>query len=105
MSEVEASISQMPRLYDVFEIPKIKSLRATTELRFKINFEEAFHQLPRIRKIRTANKDIAKFELRRGVYLLLFPNGYIEIHAPDEGSMREVLLAFRDTLFKNGLIK
>jgi len=43
--------------------------------------------------------------LRRGAYLLLFPRGYVEVHAPDEESMRSVLLAFREKLFENGLIK
>jgi hypothetical protein len=94
----------MPHLYDVFEMPKIKALRAVTNLRFKLNIKEAM-KIPNIKTIRTANKDIVKFELRRGAYLLLFPGGYVEVHAPDEESMRSVLLAFREKLFENGLIK
>jgi hypothetical protein len=94
----------MPHLYDVFEMPKIKALRAVTSLRFKVNIKEAM-EIPNIETIRTANKDIVKFELRRGAYLLLFPGGYVEVHAPDEESMRSVLLAFREELFKHGLIK
>ena len=104
MSEDKARISQMPHLYDVFEMPKIKALRAVTNLRFKLNIKEAM-KIPNIKTIRTANKDIVKFELRRGAYLLLFPGGYVEVHAPDEESMRSVLLAFREKLFENGLIK
>lgn len=104
MSEDKARISQMPHLYDVFEMPKIKALRAVTNLRFKLNIKEAM-KIPNIKTIRTANKDIVKFELRRGAYLLLFPGGYVEVHAPDEESMRSVLLAFREELFKHGLIK
>jgi len=104
MSEDKARISQMPHLYDVFEMPKIKALRAVTNLRFKLNIKEAM-KIPNIKTIRTANKDIVKFELRRGAYLLLFPGGYVEVHAPDEESMRSVLLAFREKLFEHGLIK
>ena len=104
MVNEEIRISQTPRLYDVFEMPEIKALRAVTSLRFKISVESAF-KIPRMKKIRTADKNVGKFELRRGAYLLLFPKGYIEVHAPSEESMREVLLAFRDELFKHGLIK
>ena len=100
----EIRISQTPRLYDVFEMPKIKSVRAVTSLRFKLNVESAFNT-PRMKKIQTADKIVGKFELRRGAYLLLFPRGYVEVHAPGEETMREVLLAFRDALFKHGLIK
>ena len=94
----------MPHLYDVFEMPKIKALRAVTNLRFKLNIKEAM-KIPNVTTIRTANKDIVKFVLRRGAYLLLFPGGYVEVHAPDEERMRSVLLAFREKLFENGLIK
>jgi len=104
MDEAGTRISQMPHLYDIFEVPKIKALRAVTSLRFKLDIQEAM-KLPRVKTIRTANKDIVKFELRRGTYLLLFPGGYIEIHAPNEEGMRGVLLAFRDELSKHGLIK
>ncbi len=104
MGDEEIRISQTPRLYDVFEMPQIKAVRAVTSLRFKVNVESTF-KIPRMKKIRTADKNVGKFELRRGTYLLLFPKGYIEVHAPSEESMREVLLAFRDELFKHGLIK
>lgn len=105
MSEAKPHVSEMPHLYNVFDMPKITSVRAITKLRSNIKFKEILERIPRTRKIRTSNKDVVKFELRRGVYLLLFPSNYVEIHAPDEGGMREVLLAFRDELFKNGLIK
>ncbi|MFQ6130144.1 MAG: hypothetical protein ACE5OT_04995 [Candidatus Hadarchaeaceae archaeon] len=105
MSEAEPRVSEMPRLYNVFDMPKLTSVRATTALRSKVNLKEILEGIPRTRKVRTSNKEIVKFELSRGTYLLLFPSRYIEVHAPDEGSVREVLLAFRDELFKSGLIK
>lgn len=74
-------------------------------LRSKVNLKEILEGIPRTRRVRTSNKEIVKFELSRGTYLLLFPSNYIEVHAPDEESVREVLLAFRDELFKSGLIK
>ena len=95
----------MPHLYNVFEVPKIKAVRATTVLRSKVNLGEILKRISKASQVRSADKNIIKFELRRGVYLLLFPSGYIEVHAPDEGEMREVLVAFRDELFEHGLIK
>jgi hypothetical protein len=95
----------MPHLYNVFDMPKIKAVRATTVLRSKVNIGEILKRVSNAHQVRTADKNIIKFELRRGVYLLLFPSGYIEVHAPDEGEMREVLIAFRDELFEHGLIK
>ena len=95
----------MPRLYNVFDMPKLTSVRATTTLRSKVNIKKILEGIPRTRKVKTSNKEIVKFELSRGTYLLLFPSRYVEVHAPDEGSVREVLLAFRDELFKSGLIK
>jgi hypothetical protein len=105
VSEAEKSVIHMPHLYNVFDVPKIKAVRATTVLRSKVNYEEISKSIPRASKIRSADKNIIKFELRRGVYLLLFPSGYVEVHAPDEGEMREVLIAFRDDLSEHGLIK
>lgn len=105
MSEVEPRVSEMPRLYNVFDMPKITSVRATTTLRSKVDLKKILEEIPRTRKVKTSNKEIVKFELSRGTYLLLFPSHYIEVHAPDEESVREVLLAFRDELFKSGLIK
>lgn len=105
MSEVEPRVSEMPRLYNVFDMPKITSVRATTTLRSKVDLKKILEEIPRTRKVKTSNKEIVKFELSRGTYLLLFPSNYVEVHAPDEESVREVLLAFRDELFKSGLIK
>lgn len=105
MSEERARVIHMPRLYNVFDMPKIKAIRATTMLRSRVSLVEVLKRVPNAREIKTADKDIVKFELRRGVYLLLFPSGYIEVHAPNEDEMREVLLAFRDKLFEHGLIK
>jgi hypothetical protein len=86
-------------------MPNIKAVRAVTSLRSKVDLKEVLKRAPQAREIRSANKGIAKFEIRRGVYLLLFPSGYIEVHAPDEGSVREVLIAFRDELYECGLIR
>ncbi|MCK4405794.1 MAG: hypothetical protein KAV43_04735 [Hadesarchaea archaeon] len=105
MSEAEPRVSEMPRLYNVFDMPKLTSVRSTTTLRSKVNLKKILEGIPRTRKVKTSNKEIVKFELSRGTYLLLFPSRYVEVHAPDEGSVREVLLAFRDELFKSGLIK
>jgi len=105
LSEVEPRVSEMPRLYNVFDMPKITSVRATTTLRSKVDLKKILEEIPRTRKVKTSNKEIVKFELSRGTYLLLFPSNYVEVHAPDEESVREVLLAFRDELFKSGLIK
>ena len=95
----------MPRLYNVFDMPKLTSVRATTTLRSKVDLKEILEGIPRTRKVKTSNKEIVKFGLSKGTYLLLFPSNYVEVHAPDEESVREVLLAFRDELFKSGLIK
>ncbi|MDI6643061.1 MAG: hypothetical protein QMD95_03310 [Candidatus Hodarchaeaceae archaeon] len=105
MDEDKPRVSEMPRLYNVFDMPMVKSVRAITTLRSKTSLNDILNRISRARKVRTSNKDVVKFELRRGSYLLLFPTNYIEIHAPDEGGVREVLLAFRDELFKNGLLK
>lgn len=82
----------------------MKSVRATTTLHPKIDFKEILNRLPKVSKLQTSNKNVVKFQLKRGSYLLLFPTNYVEIHAPDEGTVREVLIAFRDELFKNGLL-
>lgn len=95
----------MPHLYNVFNIPRIKSVRAVTSLRTKVNLDEVLKRVPQVHKIRSANKDIAKFEIGRGTYLLLFPSGYVEVHAPNEDEVREVLVEFRDKLYECGMIK
>ncbi len=95
----------MPRLYNLFDMPKLMSVRTITMLRSKVDIGEILKHVSRARKIKTSNKEIVKFELSRGTYLLLFPSYYVEVHAPDEGKVREVLLAFRDELYKKGLIK
>ena len=104
MSESEPRISEMPRIYDIFDAPKVKALRATTKIHKDIDLREVLSRIPRARSITTSNKEVVRFEVKRGCYLLLFPMGYIEVHAPDEGGVREVLVAFRDELSKNGLI-
>ncbi len=105
MGESKTRITQMPRLYNVFEIPKIRSVRATTVLRLKVDTKKILSSIRHAHQVQTAKKEVVKFELRRGAYLLLFPSGYIEVHAPDEGSIREVLIAFRNELFQNKLIE
>ncbi len=105
MAKGKTPTIHMPRLYNVFDMPNVKAVRAVTSLRSKVDLKEVLKRAPRARKIRSANKDIAKFEIRRGSYLLLFSSGYIEVYAPDEGGVREVLVAFRDELYECGLIK
>ncbi|KXB02768.1 hypothetical protein AKJ43_00600 [candidate division MSBL1 archaeon SCGC-AAA261D19] len=104
MEEEEATSTRVPHLFDVFNYPEIKAVRATTSLRAKVKVEEVLESTSKTCRIRTANKDVAKFEFGRGEYLLLFPNGYIQIHAPDEEKIRKVLKGFRDELYKCGLI-
>jgi len=103
--EAEKRVIHMPRLYNIFDMPKVKAVRATTTLHPKVSAGEILKLISRASRIRSADKNIIKFEIRRGAYLLLFPSGYVEIHARDEGEMREVLIAFRDELFGHGLIK
>jgi hypothetical protein len=105
VSEARKRVIHMPRLYNVFDMPKIKAVRATTTLRLKVSAGEILKRISRAHQIRSADKNITKFEIRRGAYLLLFPSGYVEVHARDEGEMREVLIAFRDELFEHRLIK
>ncbi|MEM2878016.1 MAG: hypothetical protein QXG10_00460 [Candidatus Hadarchaeales archaeon] len=104
LREGEPSVSEMPKLYDVFEPPKMKSVRAVTKMREQLDIREVFARVPKVQKITTSKKTVAKFHLRRSCYLLLFPTGYVEIHAPDEGSVREVMVSFRDELYKSGLL-
>ncbi len=104
MSQSEPHAVEMPRIFDIFDAPKVKALRATTKIHKEIDLGEVLKRVPRVKSITTSNKDVVRFELKRGCYLLLFPMGYIEVHAPDEGGVREVLVAFRDELFKCGLI-
>jgi hypothetical protein len=94
-------VMDKPRLYDIFDIPKITSIRAKTKLHLSVDLETLLRSVTRAKRIKTANQNIVKFELKRGAYLLLFPSGYVEVHAPDEGTMREVLIAFRDELAKH----
>lgn len=100
----EPPISEMPRLYDLFEQVKMKSVRAVTRIRVPIDLKAVAERLPKVSKVRTSDKNVIKFQLRRGCYLLLFPTGYVEVHAPDEGCVREVLIAFRDEMYKGGLL-
>ncbi|MBC7219624.1 MAG: hypothetical protein H5T49_05810 [Hadesarchaea archaeon] len=104
MEESNPSLSEMPRIHDIFDVPKVKSIRATSKINKALNLEEVLKRLPNVKAITTSKKNVVKFTLRRGNYLLLFPNGYIEIHAAEEGSIREILSAFREELFKAGLI-
>jgi hypothetical protein len=104
LSESSTHISEMPRIYDVFDVPTIKSVRATTKIHKALDIKEVLNRVPNVKSITTSNKSVARFNVKRGGYLLLFPNGYIEVHAADEGGVREILVVFRDELFKNGLI-
>lgn len=104
MEEEETTSIHVPRLFDIFDYPEIKAVRATSSLRLRLDLEEVLDHAPRTHRTRTADKDVAKFEFGRGEYLLLFPSGYVQIHAPDEDRVRRVLKAFRDELYECGLI-
>ena len=104
MNESEPRVGDMPRLFDVFDFPKVKSVRATTTIHSKVDIGDVVKTIPKTKLMETSKKKVAKFEVRRGSYLLLFPTGYVEVYAPDESGMREVLLAFRDELYKGGLL-
>ncbi|MGQ9788836.1 MAG: hypothetical protein ACUVQM_06005 [Candidatus Hadarchaeaceae archaeon] len=104
MEESNPSLIEMPRIHDIFEVPKIKSVRATSKINKKLDVGEVLKRLSGVKAVSTSKKNVAKFILRKGNYLLLFPNGYIEIHAAEEGTIREILTAFREELFKSGLI-
>lgn len=94
-----------PRLFNVFDLPKIKSVRAVSSLKQKIKVEKIWNHLNDVKKVRTSGKDVAKFEVGKGEYLLLFPSGYVQIYGPNEERIREVLRSFRDELFKEGLLR
>ena len=105
MTENETPLIRMPKLYNVFDMPDVKAIRAATSLRSKVNLEDVLKRASNVRKVRSANKDVVKFEVRRKSYLLLFPSGYVEIHAPNDESIRAVLIAFRNELYECGLIE
>ena len=104
MGETVLRAVEMPRIFDIFDVPKVKSLRATTKMHKDVDVDEVMKRVPKVKLITTSNRDVIRFEVKRGAYLLLFPMGYVEVHAPDEGGVREVLVTFRDELFKTGLI-
>ena len=105
MANEERSSIDMPRLFNVFDHFEIKSIRAVSSLRQEVDLSEVWNRVPRARKVRTSGKDVVKFEIGKGQYLLLFPSGYIQIYAPSEDKIREVLKLFRDELYGNGLLK
>lgn len=105
MAGGETTSVDMPRLFNVFDLPEIKSVRAVSSLRQNVDLEKIWSQVNRARKIRTSGKDVAKFEVGKGQYLLLFPSGYVQIYAPSEDKVREVLKSFRDKLYETGLLK
>lgn len=105
MKDEETTSVDMPRLFNVFDIPDIKSVRAVSSLRQEVDLENIWGQIDRARKIRTAGQDVVKYEVGEGNYLLLFSSGYVQIYAPSEDRVREVLKSFRDELYGNGLLK
>ena len=104
MVEGESTTVEMPRLYNVFEMPEIKSVRAVTSLRQDIDLEKVWEQVPNARKIRTSGKEVAKYEIGKGQYLILFPTGYVQICAPSEERVRKILKSFRDELYDEGIL-
>ncbi len=105
MSEGKSASMKVPRLFNVFDHPEIKSIRAASSLRQDVNLEKVMNEIKRAKKIRTSGKDVVKFEIGKGHYLLLFPSGYIQISAPSEEKVREVLESFRDELHEKGLLR
>jgi len=100
----KSPLIRVPRLYDVFETPEVKAVRAVTSIRANVDLSRALERIPGTRMIRSGKKEVLKFEVERGSYLLLFPNGYVEVHARSEEDVRNVLLAFRNELHKRKLI-
>jgi len=105
MAEGESSAVDMPRLFNVFDIPETKSIRAVSSLRKKIDLEKVWNRINRARKISTSGKEVAKYEVGKGQYLMLFPSGYLQIFAPNEEGVRKVLENFRDELYGAGLLR
>ncbi len=95
----------IPRLFNIFDIPEIKSVRAVSSLRQEIDLEKIWSNVDRAKKIRTSGKEVIKFKEGKGHYLLLFPSGYIQIYAPNEEKVREILKTFRNELYESGLLK
>lgn len=95
----------IPRLFNIFDIPEIKSVRATSSLRQEIDLDEVWKKVERAKKVRTSGKDVVKFKEGKGYYLLLFPTGYVQIYAPDEEKVRGILKSFRNELYETGLLK
>lgn len=94
----------MPHLFNIFDLPEIKSVRATSSLRVEIDLDEIWEKVSRTRKVRTSGKEVVKFEEGKGQYLLVFPSGYVQVCAPSEEKVREVLRSFRNELYENGLL-
>ena len=94
----------IPRLFNVFDMPEIKSVRGVSSFRQEVDPEKIIGKVEKARKVRTSGKEVVKFEEDKGKYLLLFPSGYVQIYAPSEDEIREVLRSFRDSLFDMGLI-
>ncbi len=105
MREGESPSMDIPRLFNIFDMPEIKSVRAVSSLRQEINLEKVWGGVSKARKVRTSGKDVVKYEEGKGKYLLLFPSGYVQIYAPSKEEVREVLKSFRDALYETGLLK
>lgn len=101
----EATSLERPRLFNVFDIPETKSVRAVSNLRQNIDLHEVWRRVDNVRKVRTSGKNVAKFEIGKGHYLLLFPSGYVQIYAPSEEKVRSILKSFRDELYESGILE
>lgn len=104
MVKGETQSMDIPRLFNIFDIPEVKSVRAVSSLRKNVDLEEVWEKVNRAKKVRTSGKNVVKFEKGKGQYLLLFPSGYVQIYAPDKEKIREVLKSFRDELFDIGML-
>lgn len=105
MRDSETSSVDRPRLFNIFTLPETKSVRAVSTLRQEISLEDVWGRVEGTKKIRTSGKSVVKFRVGKGQYLLLFPSNRIQIYAPSEERVREVLKAFRDELYEAGLLR
>lgn len=105
MDERERPSVDMPRLFDVFDHPEVKSVRASTSIRLDVDLKEVRNRIGEARHIRTSGKDVVKYEEGRGKYVLIFPSGYIQIHAPTREGIRDLLKSLRNELYEVGLLR
>ncbi|MFP4005489.1 MAG: hypothetical protein ACLFUR_02080 [Candidatus Hadarchaeia archaeon] len=97
--------ADMPRLFDVFDHPEIKSVRASTSIRQNVDINKIKERIVNARQIRTSGKDVIKYEEGRGKYVLIFPSGYVQVHAPSQEGIRDLLKSLRNELYEVGILR